>query len=75
MVSVRTKDGRTLARTGDVSQPMRDLEAQQAKLERKFLHLASKALGEPRARELAGLVRRLETLPSLAPLLDLCRAG
>src|SRR6185312_10056241 len=45
VVSVRLKDGRMLERTGDVSQPVRDLDAQQAKLERKFRHLATPALG------------------------------
>jgi 2-methylcitrate dehydratase PrpD len=73
VVTVRTTDGRTLARTGDVSQPLRDLEAQQAKLERKFRHLAGPALTEARADEVIGLCGRLETLPSLAPLIEACR--
>jgi len=73
VVTVVTRDGRTLSRVGDVSQPMRDLAAQQAKLERKFLNLAGRVLGEARARETAAMVGRLETLESVGPLLDLCR--
>src|SRR5579872_4599845 len=73
VVTVRLKDGRTLARTGDVSQPLRDLTAQQAKLERKFRHLATPALGEDGAAEVIELCRGLESQPSLTRLIDLCR--
>jgi 2-methylcitrate dehydratase PrpD len=68
MVSVRLKDGRTLSRTGDVSQPLRDLAAQQAKLERKFRHLATAALGEGGVEEAIGLCRTLEAQPNLGRL-------
>src|SRR5579872_3740032 len=73
VVTVRTRDGRTLARTGDVSQPLRDLEAQQAKLERKFRHLATPALGEAGATEVIELVRRLEAQADLGRLAALAR--
>jgi 2-methylcitrate dehydratase PrpD len=73
VVTVRLKDGRELSRTGDVSQPLRDLDAQQAKLERKFRHLATGALGPARAEEVIGLVRTLEAQPDLGRLVTLAR--
>ena len=73
VVTVRTEDGRTLSRTGDVSQPLRDLAAQQARLERKFRHLATSALGEAGADRVIALCRTLETLPDLVELAHLCR--
>ena len=73
LVSVTLKDGRTISRTGDVSQPLRDLEAQQAKLERKFRHLATPALGPERVEQAIGLCRTLERQPDLSALIALCR--
>jgi len=73
-VTVRLKDGRTLSRTGDVSQPLRDLAAQQAKLERKFRHLAGNALGADRTEAVIGLCRELEAHPGLGELIGLIRA-
>ena len=75
VVSVRTKDGRTLSRTGDVSQPLRDLAAQQAKLERKFRHLATAALGETGADDVIELCRGLDRQPDLTRLIALCRCA
>jgi hypothetical protein len=72
-VTVRLKDGRSLSRIGDVSQPLRDVAAQQAKLERKFRHLAGKALGPDRAEAVIGFCRELETQPSLGELIGLVR--
>lgn len=69
-VTVRLKDGRTLSRTGDVSQPLRDLARQQDKLERKFRHLTVAALGG-KADEVIGLCRDLERLPDLGGLIAL----
>ncbi|HEY3796725.1 MAG TPA: MmgE/PrpD family protein [Caulobacteraceae bacterium] len=70
VVTVQTRDGRTLSRTGDVSQPLRDLERQQDKLEHKFRHLTGAALGN-RAGEVIALCRALETLPNLGELIAL----
>jgi 2-methylcitrate dehydratase PrpD len=70
VVTVRLQDGRTLSRTGDVSQPLRDLALQQGKLERKFRHLAAAALG-PKVDEVIGLCRELETLADLRRLVAL----
>jgi 2-methylcitrate dehydratase PrpD len=70
VVTVRLKDGRTLSRTGDVSQPLRDLALQQDKLERKFRHLTATALGA-KADEVIRLCRTLESLPDLSGLMSL----
>jgi 2-methylcitrate dehydratase PrpD len=67
VVTVRLKDGRAFERTGDVSQPLRELALQQDKLERKFRHLTAAALGA-KADEVIGLCRTLETLPNLDEL-------
>ncbi len=73
VVTVRLKDGRTLSRTGDVSQPLRDLDAQQEKLERKFRHLATPTLGEAGVEEAITLCRTLEAQPDLGRLAALLR--
>jgi 2-methylcitrate dehydratase PrpD len=70
-VTVRLNDGRVLTRSGDVSQPLRDLGAQQAKLERKFRALAGRALGEARTEAVIGLCRELENQPDLGVLIGL----
>jgi 2-methylcitrate dehydratase PrpD len=70
VVTVRLHDGRTLSRTGDVSQPLRDLAHQQDKLERKFRHLTASALG-PKASQVISLCRELERLPNLGRLIAL----
>ncbi|HEY1751040.1 MAG TPA: MmgE/PrpD family protein [Caulobacteraceae bacterium] len=75
VVTVRLQDGRTLSRTGDVSQPLRDLAAQAAKLERKFRHLATPALGEAGAARVIELVGTLETLPDLGELVGIVGRG
>ena len=64
-----------LSRIGDVSQPMRDLAAQQAKIERKFRHLAATAPGEASADRAIALVRDLERLPDVRELMSLCRGA
>jgi hypothetical protein len=60
-------------RYGDVSQPLRDLAAQQAKLERKFRHLATSALGAAGVEEAISLCRTLEAQPDLGRLTALLR--
>jgi 2-methylcitrate dehydratase PrpD len=71
VVSVRLKDGRTLSRTGDVSQPLRDLAAQQEKLERKFRHLTSGLLGPEAGEEAIEICRTLEAQSNLARLIGI----
>jgi 2-methylcitrate dehydratase PrpD len=73
VVTVRLKDGRVVSRQGDVSQPNRDLVAQQDRLERKFRLLATRALGEVRADAVIAICRRLEEQSDLKPLMRLCR--
>ncbi|HEX8962944.1 MAG TPA: MmgE/PrpD family protein, partial [Rhodocyclaceae bacterium] len=75
VVTVTTKDGRMLSRTGDVSQPLRDLAAQQAKLERKFRHLATPALGEAGVAEVMELTRSLNQLADLRRLIEIVRGS
>lgn len=72
IVAVRLKDGRTLSRTGDVSQPMRDLDAQQAKIERKFRHLAVPAIGEGGTERAIAILGDLERQPDVRTLMGLC---
>ena len=73
VVTVRLTDGRVVSRRGDVSQPNRDLVAQQDRLERKFRHLTARALGAERADAVIDLCRHLETQPDLKRLAALCR--
>jgi len=73
VVTVRLKNGRELSRTGDVSQPLRDLDAQQAKLEHKFRHLATSALGPAGVEEAIRLCGTLERQPDLGRLISLVR--
>ena len=73
VVTVRLTDGREVSRIGDVSQPLRDLAAQQAKLERKFRHLATAALGEAGVEEAIELCRALDAQPNVARLAALLR--
>ena len=70
VVTVRLQDGRTLSRTGDVSQPLRDLAVQQDKLERKFRHLTASVLGS-KADEVIGMCQELEALPDVRGLISL----
>jgi 2-methylcitrate dehydratase PrpD len=74
VVTVRLQGGRTISRQGDVSQPNRDLAAQQDRLERKFRHLTARALGE-QADAVIDICRHLEAQPDLSRLMSLCRAG
>ena len=73
VVTVRLKGGRAVSRQGDVSQPNRDLVAQQDRLERKFRHLTARALGGERADAVIDICRHLETQPDLRRLVTLCR--
>jgi len=71
-VTARLKDGRTLTRIGDVSQPMRDLPAQQAKIERKFRHLAVPAIGEGATERVIAILGDLERQPDVRTLMSIC---
>jgi 2-methylcitrate dehydratase PrpD len=75
VVTARLRDGRVVSRQGDVSQPNRDLDAQQDRLERKFRHLTARALGGERADAVIDVCRHLETQPDLKRLAALCRSA
>ena len=75
VVTLTLRDGRVVSRLGDVSQPNRDLVAQQDRLERKFRHLTSRALGGERADAVIDLCRHLESQPNLKRLAALCRGA
>jgi 2-methylcitrate dehydratase PrpD len=75
VVTVTLRNGRTVSRTGDVSQPNRDLVAQQDRLERKFRHLTARALGAERADAVIDLCRHLESQADVRRLMSLCRAA
>jgi 2-methylcitrate dehydratase PrpD len=75
VVTVRLHDGRTISRQGDVSQPNRDLVAQQDRLERKFRHLAARAIGAERADAVIDFCRHLESQADLKRLTALCRGA
>jgi hypothetical protein len=70
---VRLKDGSAFCATGDVSQPLRDLDLQQAKLEAKFRALVAPKLGEARAESIIETCRALDDAESVRPLIKLCR--
>ena len=72
VVTVTLKDGRSLSRTGDVSQRMRDLPAQQDKVERKFRHLAVPAIGNGATEQAIAMLRDLERQTDVRALMALC---
>lgn len=75
MVSVTLSDGRELAAEADVSVPVRDLPAQQAKLERKFRRLVRGVLNDRAADAVVDIVRNLEREPDVHRLLTACSEG
>jgi 2-methylcitrate dehydratase PrpD len=72
-VTVTLRDGRTVSKIGDVSQPLRDLELQQDKLERKFRHLTAMALATAAADEVIARCRSLDVEPDVLGLLSALR--
>jgi 2-methylcitrate dehydratase PrpD len=68
-VAVTLQDGRTVSRIGDVSQPLRDLNLQQEKLERKFRCLTATFLSPAAADEVIARCRSLDAEPDLLGLL------
>lgn len=71
-VTIRLRDGRELARTVDVAIPVRDLPAQQEKLERKFRDLARNGLVPCAVDEIVETCRTLDREPDLTRLLRAC---
>ncbi len=70
VVRVHTADGQVFEEAANVAVPDRDLDAQWARLEAKFLTLAGPVLGDDRARTVAERCRSLATLPHITQLTD-----
>lgn len=66
--AVVVRGGARLTRRSDAGLPNRDLSDQWRRLEAKFLALSEPVLGHDGGRRLAGAVRRLEELESVAEL-------
>jgi 2-methylcitrate dehydratase PrpD len=74
-VDVRLTDGGTLSRTVNVAIPVRDLPAQQSKLEHKFRHQVRRVLRPEAAERVITIMRSLEREPDLSRLLAACADG
>lgn len=68
LVTIETNDGEVFAQDFNVAVPMRDLQGQWAKLERKFRALVTPRLGQQQAAHIVDLCRRLEQVEDLSPL-------
>ena len=73
IVTITTKSGEAFTDAVNVAVPMRDLDAQWLKLERKFHALADPRLGDKQANALAQTVKHLETQTDLTTFFDLLR--
>ncbi|WP_166430436.1 MmgE/PrpD family protein [Polymorphobacter arshaanensis] len=71
-VHVRLSDGRKLSHTADVTQPVRDLAAQQQRIERKFRSLGNDSLAAGTPDRIIALCRDLDRAPDLSNLLAAC---
>ena len=71
-IEVTTKDGRRLTAKFDSGKPVDDLAQQAARVRNKFRRLAEPIVGEKRAAELGAMAMKVETLPSLRVLMELC---
>ncbi|MGF7160370.1 2-methylcitrate dehydratase PrpD [Rhodoligotrophos appendicifer] len=74
-MSVTLQDGRVVSAESDSGLPERDLDAQDRKLNAKFMGLAVPILGAERAQALAAAVDDLDCLPDLNALVALCAPG
>lgn len=72
VVEIDLKNGRSYERRFDVSKPLRDLKAQQGKIEHKFRHLAEPVVGAAAAEEIIENCSRLEDAPDLHAVLASC---
>jgi 2-methylcitrate dehydratase len=71
-VEVVLRNGERLEATEEVPLGDRDRPMDDAAVQAKFLSLAEPVIGADRAARLMTFVEKLETLPCLDPLLDLC---
>lgn len=70
MVRIVFADGRTTEQAADVGIPMRDLAAQQEKLEAKFLTLVTPEFGAERADALRSILTRLDRVAQITELTE-----
>ena len=70
-VEIHLKGGGVLSASADVSKPVRDLAAQQARVEAKFLLLAEPVVGISRAETILSFCRDLESASKVGELLEL----
>jgi 2-methylcitrate dehydratase PrpD len=68
-VSIRLRDGREIAESVNLQTPATDLDLQWQRLVAKYRALAEPVIGGDQSERLLGLISRLETLDSVAPLL------
>jgi 2-methylcitrate dehydratase PrpD len=71
-VAVELRDGRRLEADNDSGIPAADLEAQSGRLVSKFYSLVDPMVGREKSEKLMALVSRLQTLPNLDGLMNLC---
>lgn len=71
-VRLDLNDGRSLEAQVDVNVPASDLDLQWQRLAAKFIGLASPVVGQTRANALLAAISRLEDMPDVAALLELC---
>ena len=69
-VTLTLTSGETLASRQDVGVPARDLATQQARLQRKYLSLATPVIGPERAARLYDAIGGLDGAPTLHTLMD-----
>lgn len=69
-ITVDLADGRRLEAEHNVGIPATDVDAQQSKLESKFVSLSEPVIGRARTTTALGLIKRFETLPSLKGLME-----
>lgn len=75
IVTITTGNGDHFSDAVNVAIPMRDLDAQWAKLEHKFHALVDHKVGAPRAAELLACVKTLEQHDDLGDLFNLLRVS
>ena len=70
-VAVQLNDGRVVRREFDVGIPMTDLAAQGASLTQKFMGLAEPAIGAERARQVAEISGKLDSVKDVGEVMAL----
>jgi 2-methylcitrate dehydratase PrpD len=74
-VAIQLHDGRRLTERVDVNIPATDLELQWSRLSAKFNGLATPVVGERTAAAICEAVTRLEALPDVSELVEICNSN